>query len=128
MNLDCAGALVERGRNIMRLFEELDVPKDKYLLRIPGHVGGHPGPPRRSRQRALPTHIIMVYRCPCVWRVHRGCSDLGRRPPCRVPSSGCTQFLFLPGISKSRISHSLGKASMESPRMWRFDATDAAQH
>jgi transaldolase len=57
-----AGALVERGRNIMRLFEELDVPKDKYLLRIPATWEGIQAAKTLEAEGAA-THIIMVYRC-----------------------------------------------------------------
>lgn len=54
------GALVERGRNIMQLFEELDVPKDKYLLRIPATWEGIQAAKTLEAEGAA-THIIMVY-------------------------------------------------------------------
>lgn len=58
----CTEALLERGRNIMRLFEELDVPKDKYLLRIPATWEGIQAAKTLEAEGAA-THIIMVYRC-----------------------------------------------------------------
>ncbi len=38
--VDAADAIIERGRNLIALFDELDVPKDKYLLRIPATWAG----------------------------------------------------------------------------------------
>lgn len=53
-------ALVERGRNLMGLFEELEVPKDKYLLRIPATWQGIQAAKTLEAEGAA-THIIMVY-------------------------------------------------------------------
>ena len=46
----------------MQLFEELDVPKDKYLLRIPATWEGIQAA-RTLEAEGAATHIIMVYRC-----------------------------------------------------------------
>jgi Transaldolase/Fructose-6-phosphate aldolase len=62
VSLPRVGALVERGRNIMQLFEELDVPRDKYLLRIPATWEGIQAAKTLEAEGAA-THIIMVYRC-----------------------------------------------------------------
>ncbi len=57
-----ADAIVERGRNLVALFEELDVPKDKYLLRIPATWEGIQAAKVLEAEGAA-THIIMVYWC-----------------------------------------------------------------
>ena len=46
----------------MRLFEELEVPRDKYLLRIPATWEGIQAAKTLEAEGA-DTHIIMVYRC-----------------------------------------------------------------
>lgn len=46
----------------MQLFEELDVPRDKYLLRIPATWEGIQAAKTLEAEGAA-THIIMVYRC-----------------------------------------------------------------
>ena len=57
-----AEAIVARGRNLMALFEELGVPQDKYLLRIPATWEGIQAAKTLEAEGAA-THIIMVYRC-----------------------------------------------------------------
>lgn len=54
----------------MRLFEEVEVPKDKYLLRIPATWEGIQAA-RTLEAEGAATHIIMVYRCAsCWWCLH----------------------------------------------------------
>jgi transaldolase len=53
-------AVVERGRNLVALFQELGVPKDKFLLRIPATWEGIQAAKVLEAEGAA-THIIMVY-------------------------------------------------------------------
>ena len=51
-----------RGRNLVALFKEAEVPADKYLLRIPATWQGIQAAKVLEGEGAA-THLILIYRC-----------------------------------------------------------------
>jgi Transaldolase/Fructose-6-phosphate aldolase len=60
----CTEALVKRGHSIARMYEDMGIPRSKFLLRIPATYEGIQAA-RILEADGLATHLILIYRC--VW-------------------------------------------------------------
>ena len=69
-----AEALLKRARNIVREYELVGVPQDRFLLRIPATWQGIQAA-KQLEADGIATHLVLVYRCACA-------------SPSRLPSSG----------------------------------------
>lgn len=82
-----AGALIERGESLLRLYEEMDVPLERVLIRIPATWEGIQAAKALEAQ-GVATHLILVYRCGAPRARAAGSCCHGRRPAGRIRSDG----------------------------------------